>query len=449
MTSSSPTLAVAAPPGRTSQFGRGERPRTAWQALTRPPGRFLLSSWPWRGFVYLVSGSALGLVVAVGLFVVVVTGAVLALFMFGLLILAVVPLVGLVVAPIERWRLRLVDEVPIVDPHHPPPRPGPWAWFTHRYREAATWRDLAATLLLTVLGIADMIGLSIAVTLVGVLLTAPLIVLAGQSEGSGTIQMGPDWEIETATEALLLVPVGLVLLVVFAYAVTAWAAGRAQLTRLLLAGRDAEPGERVVALTRSRARLVDAFQAERRRIERDLHDGAQQRLVALTVELGLARLDLPADSDAGRRVASAHDQAKLALGELRELIRGVHPQLLTDRGLAPAVADVASRTSVPVTVEIVTPRRLPREIEAAAYFVVTEALTNVDRHSGAASAIVRGRIDDGRLIVEVIDDGVGGADAARGTGLVGLADRVSVVDGVLTLVSPIGGPTLLRVEIPC
>ncbi|TQS40815.1 sensor histidine kinase [Cryptosporangium phraense] len=410
--------------------------------MRRP--RFLLSSWPWRAFAYLASGSVLGMAVGIVLVVVAMTGAVLTIALVGFVVLALLPLCGLIVGPIERWRLRLVDPEKIPTPHRPPTKPGAWAWFVHRYRESATWRELAATLLLAVLGLADLIGLSVACTSVGLLLSAPLII-AFSDRSEEVISIGPGWQINTVGEALTLVPIGVLLAVVLAYLITAWAGGRANLTRTLLAPRDTQ---QVVALTRSRARLVDAFQAERRRIERDLHDGAQQRLVALTVELGLARLDAPPGSDVARRVASAHEQAKLALAELRELIRGVHPQVLTDRGLAPAVTEVAGRAVVPTTIEVDVGRRLAPEIEAAAYFVVTEALTNVDRHSKATSATVRGRIDDRLLVVEVIDDGVGGADPALGSGLVGLADRVAVVDGALTVVSPVGGPTLLRVEIP-
>ncbi|MFI5954849.1 sensor histidine kinase [Cryptosporangium sp. NPDC051539] len=418
---------------------------TIWQALRRP--RFLLSSWPWRGLAYLASGGVLGMVIAIVLFTIAITGAVLSLFVIGLAVLALLPLCGLVVGPIERWRLRLVDPVPVSSPHRPPSRPGAWAWFTHRYREPSTWREFACTLLLAVLGLADLIGLSIVLTSVGLLIGSPVII-AFSDRSEEVINLGPGWQVNSIGEALPVVPIGVLLAVVFAYLIAAWAGGRANLTRFLLAPRESELGERVVALTRSRARLVDAFQAERRRIERDLHDGAQQRLVALSVELGLARLDAPPGSDVARRVASAHEQAKLALAELRELIRGVHPQVLTDRGLAPAVTEVAGRAVVPVEVHVDVPRRLAPEIEAAAYFVVTEALTNVDRHSKATSATVRGGIHNGLLNVEILDDGVGGADPALGSGLVGLADRIAVVDGALTVVSPIGGPTLLRVEIP-
>ena len=246
-----------------------------------------------------------------------------------------------------------------------------------------------------------------------------------------------------------MLAVGLLALGPGAYLLTAWAGARAAVARLILAPREAELDERLVEVTRSRARLVDAFELERRRIERDLHDGAQQRLVALTVALGLARLDLPAGSPAAARVHEAQEQAKQALTELRELIRGVHPQVLADRGLGAAVADAAGRSPVEVDVDVSLPRRLPGTIEVTAYFAVCEALANIARHSQASRASVRGRLLGDVLTVEVRDDGVGGADPAAGTGLAGLADRIAVVEGRLLLSSPAGGPTVLRVEIPC
>lgn len=164
--------------------------------------------------------------------------------------------------------------------------------------------------------------------------------------------------------------------------------------------------------------------------------------------LGLARLDAPPGPLADQ-LAKAQEQAGSALAELRELIHGIHPQVLADYGLQAAVADAADRTAVPVDVTFDMPGRLPRAVESAAYFVVCEALANVDRHSGASRAEVGGGHGDGRLFVTVRDDGRGGADAGGGSGLTGLADRVSVLDGRLSLSSPPGGPTLLRVEIPC
>jgi len=202
-------------------------------------------------------------------------------------------------------------------------------------------------------------------------------------------------------------------------------------------------------VTRSRARLVDAFEVERRRIERDLHDGAQQRLVALSMHLGLARLELPAGSPAAEPLAAAHELAKQALTELRELIHGVHPKILTDRGLVAAVEDVAAGAPLPVRLHLRLDRRLPAPVEVTAYFVVVEALANVAKHSGATGADVSAAVTGGRLLLDVRDDGRGGADPAGGSGLTGLADRVAAVGGTVALSSPPGGPTLLHVEIPC
>ncbi|MFE2586428.1 sensor histidine kinase, partial [Streptomyces sp. NPDC059378] len=214
------------------------------------------------------------------------------------------------------------------------------------------------------------------------------------------------------------------------------------------APRGPPPRARRVPAPPTRLRLVDAFEAERRRIERDLHDGAQQRLVALTMTLGLARLDAPPGPLADQ-LAQAHRQAGEALAELRELVHGIHPKVLADYGLPAAVADAADRSAVPVDVGLELTARLPQSVETAAYFVVCEALANIARHSGAHRAEVTGEHRDGRLFLRVRDDGRGGAVAGNGSGLTGLADRVSVLDGRLSLSSPPGGPTLLCVEFPC
>jgi signal transduction histidine kinase len=164
--------------------------------------------------------------------------------------------------------------------------------------------------------------------------------------------------------------------------------------------------------------------------------------------LGLARLDA-ADGPLGPLLAKAQDEAATALVEIRELIRGIHPQVLTDRGLVAAVEDLADRSTIPVDVELDLPVRPPEAIETAVYFAVSEALANVAKHSGASRAVVRGGLENGQLAVEVEDDGHGGADTGRGTGLQGVADRVSVLDGRLLVSSPAGGPTVFRLLVPC
>ncbi len=206
---------------------------------------------------------------------------------------------------------------------------------------------------------------------------------------------------------------------------------------------------RVEELRRSRARIVEAGTAERRRLERNLHDGAQQRLVALSLTLRLAQGRLRKDPDgAEQMLAGAQDELGRALEELRELARGIHPAVLSDRGLRAALEALAGRSPVPVELEGTPPERLPPSVEAAAYFVVAEALTNVVKYANASQARVSVSRSNGHAIVEIADDGVGGADPGRGSGLRGLADRISALDGTMVLRSPDGAGTLIRAEIP-
>jgi signal transduction histidine kinase len=221
------------------------------------------------------------------------------------------------------------------------------------------------------------------------------------------------------------------------------------LLRSRLSELNAELHVRLEELRASRARLVEAGDAERRRLERDLHDGAQARLVGLALLLTAARKRAAGDPPLAALLDRAHEELQTGLGELRELARGIHPAVLTDHGLAPALEALAARTPVPVRLDAdAGAERLPGPVESAAYFVVSEALTNVTKYAQASRAAVTIRRADGRLRVEVGDDGVGGANAARGSGLRGLADRVAALDGTLSLDSPPGGGTRLRAEIP-
>jgi signal transduction histidine kinase len=211
---------------------------------------------------------------------------------------------------------------------------------------------------------------------------------------------------------------------------------------------DAELQARLDELRDSRARIVEAGYVARRKLERDLHDGAQQRLVGLALDLRLAREKLEDDpAAAGRMLDEASAELAKATEELRELARGIHPAILSDRGLEAAVESLAQRAPLPVEIDASVDGRLPEPVEAAAYFVVSEALTNVVRHSGADRAEVGIRRDDGRLVVEVADDGSGGADSAS-SGLRGLADRVAALDGRLRVDDPAGGGTIVRADIP-
>jgi signal transduction histidine kinase len=203
-------------------------------------------------------------------------------------------------------------------------------------------------------------------------------------------------------------------------------------------------------LTDSRARGVDAVEAERRRIERDLHDGAQQRLVAVAMSLGRAQLKLDLEDPTAARelIGAAHADAKLAVAELRDLARGIYPPVLQDRGLDAALSSLTARMPIPVEVQVSVDPRPPAPVETTTYFIVSETLTNIAKHSGADRASVRVTRDDETVVVEILDNGHGGASVRPGGGLAGLADRAATIDGVLTVVSPAGGPTVVRADLP-
>ena len=311
--------------------------------------------------------------------------------------------------------------------------------------ERATWREVLYAMIRGPLS-----GAAAFVTLgmwaVGVVLA--LLPLYGWSLPGGGAHF--DGMVLHGVPGLFAVLIGFLVLLAAPQVTRGLALADAALARRLL-GPPSSLAARVAELELSRDRVVDAAEAERRRIERDLHDGAQQRLVALAMELGRARAKFADDVDAARvLVDQAHAQAKAALTELRDLVRGVHPPVLTDRGLDAALSGLAARSPVPVEVHVDMPVRPKPVVEAVAYFVVAEALTNVAKHSRASQAkvVVEEHGFPGVLTVMISDDGVGGADAG-GAGLSGLADRVGGVDGRLTVESPRGGPTIIAAELPC
>jgi signal transduction histidine kinase len=212
--------------------------------------------------------------------------------------------------------------------------------------------------------------------------------------------------------------------------------------------RQRELSERVDTLTRSRRDTLDVQTAELRRIERDLHDGAQARLVALSIQLGRAEARLSDDPETAALVRSAREEASAAIAELRDLARGIAPPILTDRGLVAAVNSLAERSATPVSVTADDLGRLPEVVETAAYFVIAEALTNVAKHAPSAAARVSIELRHQNLLVSVADDGPGGAEV-QGSGLDGLRARVEALDGTFTVISPAGGPTVIRAELPC
>ncbi len=391
----------------------------------RPTG-FLVSAWPWRSLAYLVGGVLFGAAVTAVFAVVLAAGAVLLLVLVGVVVLAGLVLAAGSVASVERRRLRLVDLDPVPDPHRGPRAPGPRAWVRHRLTEQATWRELAFTLVsATALWWLDLLVLGFCFGLPAVFF-----------EATGP-QTWP-WTV-----------FGVLVLLASPYTVTSWAGARGAMTRTFLAPRDLELREELREVRASQARFLDSFDAERVRIERDLHDGAQQHLVSLGMTLGMLRLDTPDGSPQSELLTQAEQQLATAHRELRSLIRGLNPPVLADHGLVAAVEDYAGRFPIPVTVDLTFPQRLPRKLESTLYYVINEALTNIARHSGAASAAVRGRYHADVLILDITDDGHGGVDPGAGSGVTGLADRVAALQGRMRVSSPVGGPTLLHVEVPC
>jgi signal transduction histidine kinase len=398
---------------------------------------FLLQSFPIGVFWFVV------------LIPLILLGAALSVVWIGLPILA--HAMGLVIrgAQAERERLWVSLGAAIPTPHRAPPE---GSWFKRaraRSKDPAIWRDLAYLLLLLPMGVLEFAAVIAAFVFIVGTITLPAWLSVAFPEGA------PLWQevrLDTLTEALIAAVVALPISVLAAYLVViGMSRAHAALGRALLRPSSrARLTERVEELTESRSRAVQAAIAERRRIERDLHDGAQQRLVSLAMELGMARGKMAEDPEAARKLLEeAHGEAKLALAEIRDLIQGIHPALLSDRGLDAAIWALAGRCPVSVEVSVELDSRPPETVETTAYFVVAEALANVAKHSGASEAQVAvWRAPEDWLVVEVTDDGKGGADPASGSGLVGLADRLAALDGRLFVESPAGGPTRVRAQLP-
>ncbi|MFB4267788.1 histidine kinase [Nonomuraea sp. GTA35] len=334
---------------------------------------------------------------------------------------------------VQRSRLRAFQGVRI------PPVPAPASW-----RDPLTWRQIGYHLLSPVVGLAGAVLVAFAWggAVVGLLAFLP------PKLEEPPLEFALDLRDNRVQLGFILV--GLALLVLAPFLARGMAALDLSVARTLLGPSRTELGQRIETLTESRAGVIDAADAERRRIERDLHDGAQQRLVSLAMNLGLARATLTDLPDPAREaIEQAHEEAKQALKELRDFVRGLHPAVLNDQGLDAALSGVAARAPFPVKLRVDIERRTTPTIEAVAFFTVSEALTNIAKHSAATRAEVSVRRERDRLHVLVYDDGCGGARMDGGTGLRGLAQRIDAVDGTLRLSSPLGGPTTIEVELPC
>lgn len=420
-----------------------------------PPGprvglRELVSADAWLTTTHLLLGMWIGLAVFIPTTVLLLLSiGLMPLFLAGVPLLAITLWLTRLMARFERGRFRLVLGVDIPDSQPRRLSGGLIGQLRTRMTSVAGWREVGYLLLRLPLGVLQFALTVVFWSVPVALLTLPIYNWA-LPNGGAALLFGIT--IRSWWSTVLVGVLGLVLLVLSPRLVRWLGLVDISIARWMLGPRG-ELAARVGELERSRARVVDAAEQERRRIERDLHDGAQQRLVALAMNLGRAKARYDQDPAAARAlIDEAHSDAKQALAELRDLARGLHPAVLADRGLDAALSGLAARSPVPVTVEVDPgggSGQPSQVVEAIAYFVVAEALTNVAKHSRANRAAVVVRRLDGLLRIVISDDGVGGASANRGTGLRGLADRVSGVDGRLFVDSPAGGPTVLTVELPC
>jgi signal transduction histidine kinase len=401
-----------------------------------------------------VAGGALAIALSISNFVLLV------LFAFSL-VMTVVWGVGLILLPLVTMLIRLRADagrriggwwgVPIARPYRPRPAKARLiGWRAYRWlvTDPATWRDLAWLAPGAVVGLGLGIG-SLVIPLYGVegIVLLPLWIWLG----TGWYGYGVVWPIESVSDGLLSLPQGALILAIGLAAAPYLRRFDALFGRLFLAPtRNADLRLRVDQLTVTRADTVDAQAAELRRIERDLHDGAQARLVSLGMTIGLAEEMVARDPEKAKQLlAEAREVSSTALVELRHLVRGIHPPVLAERGLGGAVRALAFNLRIPTSVDSDVTERLDTPVESAAYFAIAEALANAAVHSAATFAYVSIKRADDRLRMEVGDDGHGGADPGAGTGLRGIERRLAAFDGTMTLSSPPGGPTIVTMELPC
>ncbi|MGW5676739.1 sensor histidine kinase [Streptomyces sp. NPDC003860] len=435
---------------RAERYDQRAERRHAVPAVLRAP----FEGRTWREFWYLM----LNLPISISLFVFAVvglaTGAGLLITFIGVPVLAATLAGCRAFGSLERSRARFLLGLEVEEPE--PLRPkarGLMAWLGAILKSGTSWRHVLYAVLHFPWAVTAFASVLAAWTAGWGLFLYPLwqwifpryadvpgIQLYGDGKGNN-FYLDTPFEIATTSAG------GLVLVLVTAWTIR----GFAYVDRVLVAGLlgPSRLAARVVELESDRGVVVDTAAADLRRIERDLHDGAQARLVALAMDLGLAKEKLLEDPDAAAAmVDEAHGEVKLALQELRDLARGIHPAILTDRGLDAALSAVATRCSVPVRVEVDLPYRPAAAIEGIAYFTVSELLQNISKHARARKASVEVWRSENRLMIQVTDDGKGGADVTAGSGLAGLAERLDAVDGILALDSPVGGPTTVTAELP-
>jgi signal transduction histidine kinase len=410
--------------------------------------RDLVDPRTYTRIAYLLVAGVFGVIEFTFLVTALSTGVGLAVTLIGIPILIASVYAWGWLAEIERSTIGALTGNHIASPYRPLPEHGWWDRLRARLADPATWKDLTFLFLQFPFGLLSFI-VAVTVLSVGISgLTLPLWYWAVPDDADWTVFQLID--ADTLPEALAVAPLGALVLWLGVPAL-GWLGRFYGAYAELLLGSNEDPAvtAQMSDLRDARARIIEAADAERRRIERDLHDGAQQRLVALSLNLRMAeKRAAEGDPAAAELVRSAGEEAGLALKELRDLARGIHPAMLTNRGLAAALDDLATRALVPVELVAVPPQRLPDQVEAAVYFLVSESLANVGKHAEATQATVAVTVVGEEVEVVVKDDGVGGADLGNGSGLQGLEDRVGALDGCVDIDSPAGGGTTVMATIP-
>ncbi|WP_445529658.1 sensor histidine kinase [Streptomyces cyslabdanicus] len=407
----------------------------------------------WREFGYVLLNLPIGIMLFTYAVTMVSLSAGLLVTFLGVPVLAAALAGCRLFGVLERARARRLLGLEVAEPQPlRAKRPGLMAWTGALLKSGTSWRALLYAVLHFPWAVFSFSVSLVFWTLGWSLLTYPLwFWVFPMWAGQGGIQLYGDGQhgiyLDNPFEITVTALVGLLFTLATPWIVRALT----MVDRVLVYGLlgPSRLSARVVELESDRGVVVDTAAADLRRIERDLHDGAQARLVALAMDLGLAKEKLAEDPRAAARmVDEAHGEVKTALQELRDLARGIHPAVLTDRGLDAALSAVASRCTVPVRVEVDLGERPAAAIEGIAYFTVSELLQNISKHSGARSASVDVWRTEDRLMLQVEDDGVGNADVSKGSGLAGLAERLDAVDGILLVDSPAGGPTRVTAELP-
>ncbi|SKA79808.1 Histidine kinase-, DNA gyrase B-, and HSP90-like ATPase [Agreia bicolorata] len=418
----------------------------ALTVLRRP--YLLFSRWPLRFLTYEITSIALAL-----------AGGVV------LLTLVALPLWALLFAAVERRRGRILGYPALPSL----PREGPSESFASKllrlYTDPATWRAVLSLVLSLLFGFAQLALLVYSASIVVFTSALPqqiaLYRRVLEETGFGFVPMepiptpgGPYFQVTDTTGMVVWIVIAAVVVVVLCSIAAGLAVAQVQIGRVLLSTREADLEQEVTELEGSRSTLLDSFEDDRARIERDLHDGAQQHLVLTSLLIGTAARQMKALGDdaatltAVATLEKAQSSAELALSALRTTVLGFYTDVLSDHGLPVAVEELAHRSTIPVQVRSTLSQRLPATVERCAYFVVSEALTNSLKHSGASHIDIRIEDDGGRIVVSVADDGVGGIDPTKGSGLRGLRERVRGCGGSLSTIGPPGGPTVVTLELP-